>query len=560
MVYAILFVSVILISMVMLLGTFPNLASDSSDSNKLRFFRSLQRDFFHPKIDKFDLEAKLYLSTTESVESTDSFFASARPIWNITADKTDGSYRSRGWEEAAVPLSDEFKSNGTLYGHMFIQSPGQFSPHPNMSDPNLVHTRYPLLGLTLSDRIHGDVFNSTRFQGPLEAFYKIPLVDKGKAPYPSKEMQSKFTELENCALSNKTDFVLGELVDKRRHQFFYQEHLQLMVYIESLQLNPFGYLDKLRDGDAVAMGFSLDINIKSLYIKDPMDPEIMQVRSYNQTLDLQKRQWSEPDYEPVVKVALACVSLFPILGLACFLVNMEFWFGTSKTDVGISRSMVFIYRISLLLNLGLACYTSETWQVLPSVIYPVAESYMAFKKVGISFNPRKAYQQILGDYKQVVDVESSNPEDEGNYDPSDDLTQETDLIVARVDTDKSVMKWVKLGIIPWLLVTTVLTFWIYAHDGMSFGRLVVQSLSMCLSGLISLGWMPQILVNKKSETAYSTPILLHILGSLLIIPGIGGGLVAREPWYLGVPAVLLPALIHIALVAQRVQYKSTKHK
>ncbi|KAJ2862682.1 hypothetical protein GGI22_002130 [Coemansia erecta] len=97
--------------------------------------------------DKTEYEAKVYASQAQNVDKSNAakFFEEAQELWHIkphTLEDRYPSYKSR--VKVDVPLKALEKRPNALYAHIFIQQKGQFAPHPNVTDPFMVHSRAEL--------------------------------------------------------------------------------------------------------------------------------------------------------------------------------------------------------------------------------------------------------------------------------------------------------------------------------------------------------------------------------------------------------------------------------
>ncbi|KAJ1996786.1 hypothetical protein GGI04_005647, partial [Coemansia thaxteri] len=93
----------------------------------------------------FAYEAKVYASLDQHISNNSaSFFERAQLLWHIEPQNIENTYPVfRRKVSADIPQSLRLgaDSNQTLYAHVFMQRAGQFTPHPNMSDPLLVSSK-----------------------------------------------------------------------------------------------------------------------------------------------------------------------------------------------------------------------------------------------------------------------------------------------------------------------------------------------------------------------------------------------------------------------------------
>ncbi|KAJ2005725.1 hypothetical protein H4R26_001810, partial [Coemansia thaxteri] len=97
----------------------------------------------------FAYEAKVYASLDQQISNNSaSFFERAQLLWHIEQQSVENTYpvfRRKVSVDIPHSLRLGADSNQTLYAHVFMQQVGQFTPHPNMSDPLLVSSKAVLV-------------------------------------------------------------------------------------------------------------------------------------------------------------------------------------------------------------------------------------------------------------------------------------------------------------------------------------------------------------------------------------------------------------------------------
>ncbi|KAJ1723439.1 hypothetical protein LPJ61_005824, partial [Coemansia biformis] len=92
----------------------------------------------------FEYEARVYASTQRNVlNGSADFFDTAQLLWHVKPVSIGERYPLHR-TTAKVTLPREFMASHNsslgMYAHLFVQRAGQFSPHPNTSDPLLAYS------------------------------------------------------------------------------------------------------------------------------------------------------------------------------------------------------------------------------------------------------------------------------------------------------------------------------------------------------------------------------------------------------------------------------------
>ncbi|KAJ1798978.1 hypothetical protein LPJ59_002146 [Coemansia sp. RSA 2399] len=97
--------------------------------------------------DKTEYEAKVYASQLKTVDENNAakFFEEAQELWHIEPHALEDRYPSyKTRVKVNVPLKALEKRPNALYAHIFIQQKGKLAPHPDVTDPFMVHSRAEL--------------------------------------------------------------------------------------------------------------------------------------------------------------------------------------------------------------------------------------------------------------------------------------------------------------------------------------------------------------------------------------------------------------------------------
>ncbi|KAI8321522.1 hypothetical protein GQ54DRAFT_333930 [Martensiomyces pterosporus] len=99
----------------------------------------------------FEYDIKVYASQSDSipVHNATAFFENAQLLWHVQPQSLEKKYPKHSTKvNVKIPPSvfhESIWSRSNIYVHVFIQRSDQFMPHPNVTDPYLVHTSKEVL-------------------------------------------------------------------------------------------------------------------------------------------------------------------------------------------------------------------------------------------------------------------------------------------------------------------------------------------------------------------------------------------------------------------------------
>ncbi|ORX70632.1 hypothetical protein DL89DRAFT_266817, partial [Linderina pennispora] len=136
----------------------------------------------------FEYEAKVYLSSKSCrSNSLETFLQNATEVWHIEPQSLVNRY-----PVFEKHLSLDFTDTTWMFMCLFIQKAGQFTPHPNISDPHLLVNEHVLAYTTISSTCYGDnqkgkgikahCVSNTTFMVETQAKWKIHLEDNVYTP------------------------------------------------------------------------------------------------------------------------------------------------------------------------------------------------------------------------------------------------------------------------------------------------------------------------------------------------------------------------------------------
>ncbi|KAJ2061198.1 hypothetical protein GGI17_003233 [Coemansia sp. S146] len=443
----------------------------------------------------FSYEAKVYaaLSPGNPINVSSSFFETAQLLWHIHPQSIENRYpllRHKAVVNISSLLWPSSDLDQRLYAYMFIQEVGQFGPHPNLSDPELIPELQYVSGaswaIVLENHAypcHGTPNHVQRTSTPLLAgFYNPPL------------LRNDFTK------SRPKIQLLATLKDKGLAADAYPPTIDVEFELAGIKQG-WGLARAHLDGHTQPTAKT--VHVEKL-IPAPWDPtEIMEFRSTTVVcsdglipLDAVRRLSVPLVLVFVLSRALIVVSL-PMMALMLLhhdSMSASRWTGVSRTTIA-TMYLGAIVGVTMD-NMPFSPLAGLSWLV----------HNLFWRKLSpITTNQSPAQEQITVATDKAV-PDSAIPE----VAPLSHSNLVDPVVAIRRSVDEVAMYWLNLLTIPAIVTAAVYHTLLRQEYSLSSLGVPKDLLIGCIRIVKSVVWLPQILVNYKAKSGSLVPVAFII--------------------------------------------------
>ncbi|KAJ2558681.1 hypothetical protein EV175_000674 [Coemansia sp. RSA 1933] len=508
-----------------------------------------------------EYEAKVYASQTKTVNKNNAaqFFASAQELWHIEPHKMADRYPSfRTQVKVEVPTD-------ALYAHIFVQRKDQFAPHPNVTDPLMVHASaelahwQPIVPTPIDSAMPFIKFESSRVLGQelvaaTGVSWAIVLENhtftKKELPFgivlPGVEGPRKPTTYNPPLLQNmftRNDWPTRKLSSQSPRT------MDVALELQGIKLQ--WIKPKMVALLMLPAANNLTMTPITVPIADPANPDkktdtvfrpVLYVGRESLVDFVSSRGLQMYLHAALVAVALYAAHLTFVYSLMGFFMGPRSrWAGLSRTSLTIQLAMHGLWTLKVAPSIGL----------LSAVLNPfnAVVAYYALAVFGVPGNPRKWGEywrsrnqpQGLPSYQLLDETElddaplsanrssssSSSSSDAASLFLDNDSEQQQQQQVpatvplkpdptehitnVRKSIDQIAMRWLVLSVGPTLVMTSLLT--LFASKPMSLGSVLAffVELGTVLLSVYGAVWLvPQLLVNSRARSGRLLPPAFHL--------------------------------------------------
>ncbi|KAJ2041525.1 hypothetical protein IW146_000288 [Coemansia sp. RSA 922] len=543
----------------------------------------------------FAYEAKVYASLSPDFASDPNLFVeSAQLLWHIEPQPVGKKYPTLR-SKVRVHIPSELRSSPSLhqvlYAHVFIQKAGQFSPHPNFSDPHLISSRIPLVqwnDITFKSKgfkiyLKSDKERKWELLGINRASWAIVLENN---MYSSNNIPS-YLQVTNGSSDTATynppllpnTFTKGQpkgkplatLKDKLLAVNVYQQAIDVELELSGIRQGwisaKAGIVDYLSSKKPVLVQKT---------ILDPSNPEQNKTRP--------RVEWVKSDdlvvfgpamhisvslvFYTVVCIALICTLLPAFIRLLVRLLSTPAtrWIGVSRATVSIMLSTQALATLGTIAKYGL-------FGIIGIILMPglAITAFLAANLDDMAFAPWASLSQLvrkifrrkaspdatrsLAAQQLALAVEGHAESDlaEASTKSNSYFRRPEPIIAIRRSVDKVAMRWIHLLSLPTIAIVALYILFLY-EDRLLSWDFVTNVLTRSTHVFSFVTWLPQIIVNYRAKSGSLTPVMYNVLvlGSSVLL-AILSYLTGHDNAIDGI--MRIPTNVcHIIVIVQRIIY------
>ncbi|KAJ2826712.1 hypothetical protein IWW50_002235 [Coemansia erecta] len=480
----------------------------------------------------FSYEAKVYAALEMFVpHNSTEFFESAQLLWHIEPQSLRSKY-PRLATRARVDVPQKLRSGGPygpmLFAHIFLQRAGQFAPHPNMSDPHLVHSATSLAHWQAELADPDDMLDLLSGKGDdgagssLDAFGSIPWA----------------IMLENHAIKpvpSRSPFTMG--VGRRRWVEKMATTYNPPILVNTISRSYSAHTQLAKAGGPIPRTFSVDLELAGLSkmqfsIKAALlalaNGRIRSVVRSDNVLELAKfaaNGWSYATYSIdgttlldhvklhgvyVVLAVILAVHALTILGLLTLTISGLFWISPVSSFSGVSRATFGLTIANDVLQILQEARHNDS--VLDGFMDGPAliSVYVVARILGAPRNPLKwpacVYRRMFSIRRPIDAAEGSMQtnilaEKDGSARPT---SRQLRIISAREEIDRASVRWVRFLSGPVVVIAGVFALFENGYNPLSWDY--IEDAGRCVSHItLSTCLVPQIVLNYRLRTGSLLP-------------------------------------------------------
>ncbi|KAJ1943421.1 hypothetical protein GGF37_002657 [Kickxella alabastrina] len=506
-------------------------------------------------------EAKMYASTRLNYyENTTDFFETAQMLWHIEPQSLENKYpllqhSAKVKIPASVYLDTEHDS--TLYLHLFMQTAGQFTPHPNTTDSQMV-TAIAAIAWWQNPNTTRELVLDTSMEPQFDLIaatnvpWAIVLEDHAYkySELPRHILYHQFLHIEwgrqffttyrpplllNQYTRNPADFIPVSILrsnktaatadnDDAPSELAVEMELELqgirqgwiVIKDMALQLGNSGrdykhYCLDLQDL-VVAHGYP------TFYDNDGDGDNNSEERSHYRPLTM-----VEKNGMPILIIASVLMLAYAVMIVIQLKVALEYWVGPVSNFDGISRAAIILCCTDSMLRCMYVYLNNDIWNPdalisvvsTMSVLFHIRRPFSGFKIpswFGGRVQGQKPPVEITADADSRAAVDQQYAV--SKYQDTVVVTkakQQRHIIELRKETDKATMYWMRAIALPVLIATSAYAFIENDKNVWELGY-VLKVISSSIYVVVWFELLPQILVNYRVKSGSLMPAAITICG------------------------------------------------
>ncbi|KAJ2773209.1 hypothetical protein IWQ56_001075 [Coemansia nantahalensis] len=480
----------------------------------------------------FEYEARVYASQQrDALNASADFFETSQLLWHIPPTSLSNRFPlHRRTATAVLPRAFSIAYNRSLemHIHIFVQRAGQFSPHPNITDPHLAYSSYILAtqnrlqtintspGMTKDSLVPDDTFMIRAFP---RIAWAIMLDDY---PFRLSHLSAPRTRGVMPGRNNSND-------SDDDTPCVYNPHIHINIFTDNVpEPSPLVVRRDYRNlAQARKRKVSVEMELRGIRTGwMVMKGRWLQIYPPNGTQDTaaagpatdsgslasalsaRAAQWGEfvtREYlYPLSVPTLLATSSLMVLGLVASLVYVKaaaaFWLGPTSRWAGVSRASVAAELASALI------YVLRTDAFFRDAVY-------LWCLVRYSLFAAAMAVELLAVCRRMHGSETSSTAS-GSAGAAGGQGQAGRIVAARVQVDREAWWWLSRAVAPLALVVYLAAAQFLLRDKLWSAKGASAMAALCMRTLYTLHIVPQIVLNARLRSGVLMPAVVPLSYSL----------------------------------------------